>query len=344
MTWRRYFIICLLPITLFLFMQFSRLLKLTSSFEAATDEIDAPLHGGRQIKFNANKTSRTARKGQNPNGTSISAKNRMNEAQSLSLRLRMQQNEMSTANVSNQSKADDAKDGPPPGSCLALKEHEKGHWIHVRLDNSSVVLEHKQIYKQHYPRELNWMKGIELPPNFNKHQCNGANPGEYYITGLGNQCGCDASGFHPSYSSWVYNKTEHGTYSTENGVLRLANRLIKTNSTLCFAGDSIDLQIYQSIQRQLERLQGLRQCHFNTPLNVSFELREVPINYSRPCGKLHAGLRPCGFAAMKNLKETVLTHRDYIENVGLVRYIKFYGWSPVSPLLIYRLKRFISST
>lgn len=119
--------------------------------------------------------------------------------------------------------------------------------------------------------------------------------------------------------------------TTQHSVLRLVHRLIKTNSTLCFAGDSIDLQLWESIQRQLSRLNRLRHLHFDSSLDVSFETREIPVSYSSPCGNLAAGFRPCGFKQMKSLKEIVLRNNLYsnnVDRVGLLRYIKFYGWSP----------------
>lgn len=321
MALRRHLITFLLPIALVLFIQFSRLLELMSSSESVHDKTDQPLHVRRQEQPNARNISELV----NTNQDDILGDTRGS--------IHTASDSNSSENIAIQSKTG-AAEVDRSGSCLALKAHEKGHWHHNRVDNFSVALDKISIQQQYYPREIDWIKGTNLPPNFNKHQCNDTNPGEYYLTGLGNQCGCDASGFRPSFSSWVYNKAEDVIYATENSVLRLANQLIKTNSTLCFAGDSIDLQIYQSIQRQLERLRGLQQFHFNRSLNVSFKMREIPVDYSRPCGKLHAGFRPCGFKAMTSLKETVLADYNDDKSVGLVRYIKFYGWSPVSLLLV----------
>jgi hypothetical protein len=220
-------------------------------------------------------------------------------------------------------------------SCLAIKVHEKGHW-RISSVNSSDVLDDIKVKQQYFPREIDWMKGFGLPPSFNKRQCNGTKNGEMYITGIGNQCGCDVSGFRPTYSAWVYAEGGIDVTVPQPWTLRLAQRLIKNNSTLCFAGDSIDLQLYQSIQRQIQRLGSLQQLHFNTSLNISIETREVPVNYNTQCGSIHAGLRPCGFKAMKSLKEMLFRSRyeSDSDRVGVVRYIKFYGWSPCGSYLL----------
>jgi hypothetical protein len=209
--------------------------------------------------------------------------------------------------------------------------------------SSDKILQDTSIQHQYYPKEIDWIVGTNSPPSFDKHQCTNNGKGEFYLTGLGNQCGCDASGFHPSHSSWIYNSekesddTENSNDiqttimpSDEQSVLRLVQRLIKSNSTLCFAGDSIDLQLYQSIERQLQRLEGLEQLYYNKSLDVSFETREVPVNYSTPCGALHAGFHPCGFKRMTSLKETLVRSKSSKlgGGIGLIRYIKFYGWSP----------------
>jgi hypothetical protein len=220
-------------------------------------------------------------------------------------------------------------------SCSAIKVHEKGHWRISSVDSSD-VLDDIKVKQQYFPREIDWMKGFGLPPSFNKRQCNGTKNGEMYITGIGNQCGCDVSGFRPTYSAWVYAEGGIDVTVPQPWTLRLAQRLIKNNSTLCFAGDSIDLQLYQSIQRQIQRLGSLQQLHFNTSLNISIETREVPVNYNTQCGSIHAGLRPCGFKAMKSLKEMLFRSRyeSDSDRVGVVRYIKFYGWSPCGSYLL----------
>ena len=124
---------------------------------------------------------------------------------------------------------------------------------------------------------------------------------------------------------------------TEHSILCLVKRLIKSNYTLCFAGDSIDLQLYESIFRQLQRLEGLQQKYFNASLSFHFRTREIPVKYNQPCGLLHAGFRPCGYGykSMKQLKETIVESRSESAGVGLIRYIKFYGWSPWVSVLCF---------
>ena len=132
-----------------------------------------------------------------------------------------------------------------------------------------------EVQQQFYSREKDWMRGLNLPPSFNNTQCaTGTEPGEYYLTGIGNQCGCGNGRFHPTYSSWIANdatliSNSKSEQLQEHSILRLVKRLIKSNYTLCFAGDSIDLQLYESVFRQLQRLEGLQQKYFNASLSFN---------------------------------------------------------------------------
>ena len=93
-------------------------------------------------------------------------------------------------------------------SCSALKAHEKGHWHHVSSNNisTSAIFYAAEVQQQFYSREKDWLRGLNLPPSFNNTQCAaGTEPGEYYLTGIGNQCGCGNGRFHPTYSSWIAN-------------------------------------------------------------------------------------------------------------------------------------------
>lgn len=223
-------------------------------------------------------------------------------------------------------------------SCIDLIAHEKGHWLHHprTTSNISTVLNDSSTRHQYFPNEINWIKGIDLPSSFQPKPCIGQ--GEAYTSRLGNKCGCGTREFEPTHSPWVYPTDGESTTSHpgdeaaphSNSIVRLVHRLINSDATLCFAGDSIDLQLYDSIHMQLRRFQSLQKFHFNTLYNVSLETREIPVSYRTKCGKLFEGHRPCGFKSMDSIKETLVfvNKESDREKVGRIRYYKFYGWSP----------------
>jgi hypothetical protein len=327
---RRY-IVFIVPIALLVYNQFSHLFKLTTTSDVVEiSDHPWPVNSTKTAAAAATTATvhkRALRNETKPNGTREHTDNviftgdRNTKSPFASIDIVKTEDEAYRDVTRNDERVE---------SCLAIKIHEKGHWNHLSSASASDVLDDIRVKQQYFPREIDWMKGFNLLANFNKTQCNGTLNGEMYITGIGNQCGCDASGFRPTYSTWVYEEDGINVTTPQHSILRLAHRLIKNNSTLCFAGDSIDLQLYQSIERQIQRLENLQQLYFNTSLNVSLETREVPVNYNTQCGKIHAGFRPCGFKAMSSLKEMLFRSRYESDSgrIGVVRYIKFYGWSP----------------
>ena len=182
---------------------------------------------------------------------------------------------------------------------------------------------------------------------------------------MGNQCGCGTRGFQPSHSIWVYDNdtinsttflgVRHNPGNTNrtkssnpvqlhpylgSATIRLAQRTSKANATLCFAGDSIDLQFYRAIENNLRRLIQLQQLQdTNTPFNIYLTTSNVAVNHTTKPGSIRAGHRPSaedpyhGFRLMDVIEETmVYMDEDSVEGrglrVGRFRYYKFYGWSP----------------
>ena len=155
----------------------------------------------------------------------------------------------------------------------ALILHEKGEWHHVYYFDS---INRSNITYLYTPRELDWiLYGRNQPTG--KGACKQYRDALMYTSNLGNQCGCKILGFRPSHSVWItansYITTKNiggntGDSSTLNDAvisspptfcprgedndhsspfiispsLKLVEKLAKENHTLCFMGDSIDLQ------------------------------------------------------------------------------------------------------
>jgi len=147
--------------------------------------------------------------------------------------------------------------------CKALMNHDLGHWEHLYdsplLNNSNINflsgLNASLINKTYLPIELDWMRGKELPPNW---ECQG-DIEVMYISQVGHQCGCLMPSFRPSLSTWVLQPVDAATEMIplsheiiSSPSLRLILQLAKENRSLCFAGDSIDLQFYYALKHNIQ--------------------------------------------------------------------------------------------
>jgi len=180
--------------------------------------------------------------------------------------------------------------------CKALMNHDLGHWEHLYdsplLNNSNINflsgLNASLINKKYLPIELDWMRGKELPPNW---KCQG-DIEVTYISKVGHQCGCLMPSFRPSLSTWVPAvdtssvvpvdaATEMIPLSHEiiSPSLRFIMQLAKENRSLCFAGDSIDLQFYDALRHNLQR-----QIKLQTQINISLHATSIPVNYTNETG------------------------------------------------------------
>ena len=261
--------------------------------------------------------------------------------------------------------------------CQALMDHESGHWQHYLLDDPSdfkngraSLLNDTSIHKMYFPKEMEWIKGKNLQ-NFGT--CTQSINILMYNSNMGHQCGCGVRGFRPTHSVWVRDNTTKNsigmvkqntmnsatttfpTSSTNHHdnspTFRLVKHLASVDGTLCFAGDSMDFQIYNAMQNNLIRLMQLHQIHnFNTPKPLSIVSREIPVNHTTEPGNindwyLHGhrppdgdgsflhGRRPPpgGFGSMYSILETKAFFSDGNSSQvrrARIRYYMTYGWSP----------------
>jgi len=217
------------------------------------------------------------------------------------------------------------------------------------------------------PQELMWLKGQNLPRDF--ETCTRNNNYLLYNSVLGHQCGCGVRGFAPAHSVWVYNTTgQHSPavvekqkqlstnpenyYFDQSPTLRLAKQLAYANATICFSGDSIDYQIYKAFHNNLRRIEQIYQRVFpGRDKIVSVVTREIRVHHATKPGNvsdwfLHGrrppdgdnsfltAIRPPpgGYGSIYSILETKAHFRDQNSNGTLrrarIRYYMSYGWSP----------------
>ncbi|KAL3793881.1 hypothetical protein HJC23_002128 [Cyclotella cryptica] len=250
--------------------------------------------------------------------------------------------------------------------CNALLAHEEGHWQHTSYDSfAQLAMNNPSIKRLHFPKELDWLKG-RVPSN-GFGTCSWEKNMLMYNGILGHQCGCEVRGFQPSLSEWVYNTTARPStldnldensgfhpswneYYKTSATLRLARMLANANATLCFAGDSIDYQIYYAMQNNLKRVSQLHAMHYGgNPELVHVMDREIKVTHSTEPGTMEDWYRtgrrppdgdgsfvtgnrppPGGFGSMYSILET----KAWFENDNLnpklarIRFFMTYGWSP----------------
>ena len=254
-------------------------------------------------------------------------------------------------------------------TCKQLLAHQNGYWkhsTHSDNDNSSFLNEHS-IQQSYFPQELNWLNGKQ-PPLGVGGRCVPSSKVFMYTTMLGHQCGCNVEGFRLTHSSWVYNNMDNadainGTYAktkhdflSKNPTLRLTKKLADKGATLCFAGDSIDYQIYNAFRSNLLRIGQLYQHHTSPGLDklLSVMSREIPFVYATKPGNASSwfvhgqrppddegnqfvnGKRPPpgGFESrsMHSILETKAIFKENQPNssssMARIRFHMAYGWSP----------------
>lgn len=180
-------------------------------------------------------------------------------------------------------------------NCEKIVAHEHGHWHHYNTHSEIVgILNDKSMHQMYFPEEIMWLGGQNQPEDFGK--CVRANKYLMYNSILGHQCGCGVRGFMPSHSEWIYNATTAPSLpapnaSTESSpiqdyyyaispTLRLARELARTESTLCFSGDSIDYQIYTAMHNNLRRIDQLHDLYHPSGEReklVNVVSREIPV-------------------------------------------------------------------
>ena len=147
--------------------------------------------------------------------------------------------------------------------------------------------------------------------------------------------------FHTSLSEWVPagNITSSKSASdrapnNENITspsLQLIWQLAETNSSLCFAGDSIDLQFYEALRNNLQRQKQLQY-----KMNISIVTASIPANYTNATGvPMYTD-----WMTMSHIQQTTVSITYSLDNgqerhiSTNFRYFQMYGWSPwVTPFM-----------
>lgn len=256
-------------------------------------------------------------------------------------------------------------------NCKTLLSHAQGYWKHHPYN--STLLNDATMRRLFFPKEKDWIRGRHLSVDF--RTCTASKNVLMYNGIVGHQCGCGVRGFQPSLSEWVHDaksKRSMPTFSTaslpnatttttlptswseyyeNSATLRLVRQLANANATLCFAGDSIDYQIFHAMKNNLLRIDQLHNMHHPENLRLlTVRYRDFPINHTtkpgttddwyllgrRPPdgdGSFLNGRRPPagGHGSMISILETKAYFRDSIDDqnkMARIRYFMTYGWSP----------------
>ena len=254
--------------------------------------------------------------------------------------------------------------------CNAILAHEKGHWAEVKQESFIFFMRNNSSFRQlMFPKEKDWMKGFYPWYGFGK--CKKEKNMLMYNGLLGHQCGCGVRGFEPSLPEWIYNTSINPStlsglgitntnefhpswtdYYKTSATLRLARKLANANATLCFAGDSIDYQIYFGMKNNLKRISQLHNMHFSgSPEIVSILDRLIPVNHTTEPGTMDdwylTGKRPPdgdgsfvngrrpppgGFGSLHSILETKAFFKEVGDSddvkLARIRFFMTYGWSP----------------
>lgn len=253
------------------------------------------------------------------------------------------------------------------GYCNALLAHENGHWEQITSkEYQSYMKSNPSFHQQLFPKEKEWMRGNK--PWYGYDKCIRQTNVLMYNSMLGHQCGCGVHAFEPSLPKWIHDTTSRTNklydldmngmdpswteYYKTSATLRLARQLAQKNATLCFAGDSIDYQIYYGMQNNLKRVAQLHSMHFSgSPQLVNVTDHLIPVTYAtkpgtfedwfltgkRPPdgdGSFVNGTRPPrnGFGSMHSILETKAYFGEFDKSssskFARIRYFMTYGWSP----------------
>jgi hypothetical protein len=221
--------------------------------------------------------------------------------------------------------------------CQALMNHDRGHWEH---EHSNELLNDTSSFmnKTYLPIEVEWMRGKEYPisPTWG---CQGE-IGLMYVSQIGHQCGYQMQSFHTSLSKWVSTGNNTSSKSAHRGPnenitspsLQLILQLAETNSSLCFAGDSIDLQFYEALRNNLQRQKQLQY-----KVNISLVATSIPANYTNATGvPMYTGWMTMSYIQQTTVSITYYSLDDGQERHSTTnfRYFQMYGWSPwVTPFM-----------
>eukprot|EP00804_Cyclotella_cryptica_P025953 CCRYP_002772-RA/>CCRYP_002772-RA protein AED:0.36 eAED:0.36 QI:0/-1/0/1/-1/1/1/0/463 len=214
--------------------------------------------------------------------------------------------------------------------CNTLVRHVGGGWSHQRNVTLDPTASHNYL-----PREMDWLRGTskEWTTGCRNHDLRG----HIYASPMGNQCGCGTTGFEPADSQWIWDAEENVTASSPS--FQLVERLAKSKQTMCFAGDSIDLQFYFAIVNNLFRIRLLHHHDAQRPpfdrlANITIQQSQIPVVYS------NATTGPTDYSkywmCMKDILETIVTldYKDGESHNATLRFFKVYGWSPWNFLLM----------
>mmetsp|Transcript_79864 Transcript_79864/g.222395 ORF Transcript_79864/g.222395 Transcript_79864/m.222395 type:complete len:545 (+) Transcript_79864:116-1750(+) len=247
----------------------------------------------------------------------------------------------------------------PEEVCKTLTLHEGGRWQHnyfLGSDGNEMALSGGPLQNEYLPLEVDWLHGTtdgwrNRPGSGcnNRSYNHGDRRGVIYASKTGNQCGCQTKKFRPSDSAWVFREKDNSISVTTlpdpapqnasggsgpthddaraSPTFALVERLARSNQSLCFAGDSIDLQFYDAMTNNLMRLRLLH-TRDEIGATLKIERKQIPVVYTNETSG------PDNYArywmCMKEIQETVVTLvYDNGERLSMaIRYYKVYGWSP----------------
>jgi hypothetical protein len=214
-------------------------------------------------------------------------------------------------------------------ACGVLEKHMQGHWQHEVLSKPFNYDYNTSSYRFDYlPQEIDWLLGNsdEWRSGCKDLTYREDKRGYMYASPMGNQCGCGTSTFEPDVSKWVWNRTgeikSHPSFD-------LVEQIAKANKTLCFSGDSIDLQFYTAILNNLFRSRLFKSIHGAGHMpNISVDERQIPVVYTNETtGPLDYGQF---WMCMKAILEATATldYNNGDSHTARLRYYKTYSWSP----------------
>ena len=217
--------------------------------------------------------------------------------------------------------------------CNDLQYHESGHWRHQHFygkETANVTYMPDTVEKEYLHKESYWLRGHALPVDWVKEGCKESastnGQGLMYVSTIGNQCGCNADGFRPSHSTWSTSREYEGYNSAS---VQLVRNLARYNRTLCFMGDSIDLQFYTALQNNLRRVKLLQDAHGISNMSkhyidIILNSTELPIVYTNETG--FSWFSKPTYRKMDRIMKTEVS----VDGLpATFMWIKMYGWAPM---------------
>jgi hypothetical protein len=226
-------------------------------------------------------------------------------------------------------------------NCRDIEQHMQGHWQHksaLTEWNSSYEYNSSSYHFDYLPEEVDWLHGKS------DDWRGGCSMGAYqkdkrgymFASPMGNQCGCGTSTFMPVDSQWMWNRTTHESKDRKGHYysFQLVEQLAKTNKTMCFVGDSIDLQFYTALVNNILRTQLFESSQNSDRMpKVSVDQRLIPVVYSNETtGPLdYAKYWMC----MQQIQETIVSI-DY--NNGVIHNARLRYYKVHEKLCVFLLK------